>query len=239
MNWLYIIGGAGAFLTLLGLLYNIFIGRKNATIETLTEKNKWLAEQLKLAKANSGDILVERLHERGEHLKAELTQLSKDYEANKALIADKERELEENREMWVEVGKELGRMAGDYQELKAKVDLCPYCEAKLVELKDVTEEDWTGSHRKYECGFTQLDSDTVFLCPHDPAYPKFDQLKLVTEYDEKRKRWTCRIAPISRDVWRLPDNVTYGTTEREAKYVMQLQHEGRLEEESESEEVPF
>ena len=83
------------------------------------------------------------------------------------------------------------------QELRAKVDLCPYCEAKLVELKDVTEDDWTGGHRKYECGFTQLDSDTVFLCPHDPAYPKFDQLKLVTEHDGKRKRWTCRIAPIS------------------------------------------
>ena len=60
MNWLYIIGGAGAFLTLLGLLYNIFIGKKNATIETLSEKNKWLAEQLELAKANSGDILVEQ-----------------------------------------------------------------------------------------------------------------------------------------------------------------------------------
>ena len=230
MNWAIYLTTIGLIVTAAGFLHQLLVNKKTATIETLTEKNKWLSEQLELAKANSGDILIERLHKRGEHLKVELTELSKDYETHKVLIAEKEKELEETREMWAEVGKELGRMASDYQELKSKVDLCPYCEAKLVELKDVEEDDWTSSHRKYECGFTRLDSDTVFLCPLDPAYPKFDQLKLITENDEKRKRWSCRLAPISRNVWRLPDSVTYGTTEREAKYVMQLQHEGRLEE---------
>jgi hypothetical protein len=59
MNWTYIVGGAAVTLTLLGLLHQLLVNRKNATIETLAEKNKWLQEQLDQAKNASSDALVE------------------------------------------------------------------------------------------------------------------------------------------------------------------------------------
>ncbi len=149
MNWSYfIIAGATGAVALLTFLYTVLIGRKNTTIEalketneTLKEKNTWLQEQINLAKAKSGDILIESLGRRIALLESELTRLSKDYETNKELIAVKEKELAETSDLWAEVGNELGKLSGAYGDLKRKY-LCPICEASLVELKDIHEDDY-------------------------------------------------------------------------------------------------
>lgn len=88
-------------------------------------------------------------------------------------------------------------------------------------------------------GLKHLDGDTVYLCPHDPAYLKFEQLKLTTEYDESRNKWICGIADMDRKIWRLPKTITHGKTKREAEHLMHLAHEGRVEEGDTTSETAF
>jgi hypothetical protein len=225
MNWAYILSAIGLEIALLTLVYNL-------TASRFKTHNKWLREQLDLAKENSSDNLVKVFSERAKMLEEEVKRLALDRESNQAEIKEKEGEIEHNKKIAAQIKAVAEEVKSRYDELKKKVDVCPYCEAALVELKDIHDEDWTGSHRKYDCGFTMLDGDTILLCPHDPMYPKFEQLKLKTEYDEERKRWTCRYSDTTMKTWRLPMTVTHGKTEREATYLMQICHEGRLDNEA-------
>jgi hypothetical protein len=76
-----------------------------------------------------------------------------DRDAYQAEIKKKQAEIEHNKR----VGQQLHEVKQEFQrrytELKKKVDVCPYCEASLVELKDYVEEDYIGSLRRYDCGF--------------------------------------------------------------------------------------
>lgn len=228
MNWTYLIGGAAVTLTLLGLLHQLLVNRKNATIETLTEKNKWLEKQLESAEKNSADILTERLDKRIARYQSELESLSKDYEANESLIKAKEEEVRQMKELMAEVVKEIANKAGEFRDFKSNY-VCPYCESGLTTLKDIEEEDWTGSLREYDCGYSEIDGATHLMCPCDPEYPKFSQLQLQTHYSEYRKEWTCSYAEITLKTWGLPQTVVTGKSEKEAKYRMELMHEGKKE----------
>lgn len=231
MNWSYIIiAGATGIIGLLTFLYTVLIGRKNTTIEalketneTLKEKNTWLQEQIDLAKATSGDILTESLGKRISLLESELTRLSKDYETNKELIAVKEKELAETTELFAEVGKELGKLSGTYQELKTKY-LCPTCEASLVELKDIHEIDWIGSQRKYACGFTELDGETVYYCPADPAYPRFEEFELTLQKRIVGGGYTIYMSPKTDNARMVEPKTSFGMTKEEAVENLKEEH---------------
>lgn len=93
-------------------------------------------------------------------------------------IKDKEGELAKTKEFLTELEKAIKEYQERYEDLRSKTDLCPYCEAMLVELKDVREGDWVGSYRKYACGYTDLDGDRVYFCPSDPEYPPLEEFQI-------------------------------------------------------------
>src|SRR6476659_6744752 len=128
MNWTYIIAGVAATLTLLGLLHQLIVKRKEATIETLTEKNKWLEHQLELANQNTPDILADRLSKRISILEGELANLAKDHDKNETAITLLESELMKTKSL--------------YLNLKESLDICPYCDGELIAKHglDYTEE---------------------------------------------------------------------------------------------------
>lgn len=225
MFWTYLIGGAAVEIALLTLVYNLAGRRSDA-------HNKWLKDQLEAAKANAPDVLIKTLSERTVAMEEELQRLLKDRDYNKAEVKALQAKIDHTRRIQKELQLVVEEYQRRYENLRHKVDVCPYCEAGLVELRDIHDEDWTGSHRKYDCGFTMLDGDTILMCPHDPTYPKFEQLEFKTEYDEERKRWTCRYSDGTMKTWRLPMTVTHGKTEREATYLLQICHEGRLDNEA-------
>lgn len=222
-NWSYIIiGGVTAVILFFTFLYTVLIGRKNTVIETLKEsnetlkeKNKWLQEQLDLAKATTGDVLVDRLAKRSAHLESELEKLSTDFEANKELITVKEKELAETSDLWAQVGKELGRLNGQYGDLKRKY-LCPTCEASLVELKDIHEGNWTGSQRSYECGFSELDGEMVTYCPADQNYPKFEEYELTVQKHIIGEGYTVYMHPKVHRPGMLHEKSSMGRTREDA-----------------------
>src|SRR5205807_284404 len=124
--------------------------RSDGTIKALETHNKWLKDQLDEANNNAPDILVERQKKRIEQYKAELEQLSNDYEANKALIEQKVAELERAEEL-------LGELEY-YKDQFA----CPSCGAELITLAGEEEE-----LRAYSCGNSSGPNGT-YPCPHDP-----------------------------------------------------------------------
>src|SRR5689334_20077094 len=124
MNWAIYLTTIGAVLAGAGFLHQLLIKRKEATIETLTEKNKWLQEQLSEAKQHSPDVLVERLSKRVSIQETEIERLSKDYQGNETLIKAKEEELEKTKELQAELEREIERHLKEYSELEDKVDVC-------------------------------------------------------------------------------------------------------------------
>lgn len=225
MNWTYlIIAGSGVTVALLALIFqlrirhkDVIVRGKDATIETLTEKNKWLEKQLDLAKENSPDILVKTLSERKTLLEEEVERLALDRETNQAEIKKKQEEIEHNRKIANQIMEVMQEFRKRYNELKEKVDVCPYCDAGLVELKDVHEEDWVGSHRKYACGYTILDGERIYFCPSDPEYPNFDE-EFEVEYQGRimNDGWTCYFFPKTEKARMVEQIKAFGKTQESA-----------------------
>ena|SRR6185436_2701945 len=195
MNWTYIVGGAAVTLTLLGLLHQLLVNRKNATIETLAEKNKWLQEQLDQAKNASSDALVEQLAKRISIQEAELQRLSKDYEANEGLIKTKEEELRKTKELLQGLEDEVEQQKQRYEELYFSLDLCPVCESNIIELTPVEDHKYAGTYRAYACGYADMQGEVYGLCPHDTNYPEFDEFELTIELDKHTSIWIGRALP--------------------------------------------
>jgi hypothetical protein len=217
MNWTYIIGGVAAGVGLLTLVYNLTARRSDATIKALETHNKWLREQLDLAKETSPDILVKTLSERGKILEEEVKRLSLDRETNQAEIKKKEAEIEHNKNIAKQINAVMQEFKNRYNELKEKVDVCPYCDAGLVELKDVNDEDWTGSLRSYACGYAILDGDMIFYCPSDPEYPLLDEFDI--QYQERimRDGWTATTFPKTAKAKMVKSISVFGRTKGEAQ----------------------
>jgi rubrerythrin len=210
MNWTYILGGIAAEIGLLTLVYNL-------TASRFKTHNKWLREQLDLAKENSSDNLVKIFSDRAKMLEEEATRLRLDRENNQAEIKKKEAERDHNRKVALQIKEVMEEVKRRYDELKKKVDVCPYCEAGLVELKDIHDEDWTGSHRKYECGYTILDGDRIFFCPSDPEYPNFDD-EFEIEYQGRiiGGGWTAYSFPKTAKARMVEQIAAFGKTQESA-----------------------
>jgi uncharacterized protein with PIN domain len=193
------------------------VQQKDATIEGLRERNTWLKEQVDQAKDNAPDILVKTLSENRTILETELKRLSKDRETNRAEIKNKEAELIKTKDFLTQLQKAIDEFREKYDELRDKVDLCPYCEAGLVELKDVHEEDWVGSHRKYACGYTILDGERIYFCPSDPEYPNFED-EFEVEYQGRimGDGWTCYFFPKTAKARMVEQIKAFGKTQESA-----------------------
>lgn len=198
MNWAIYLTTVGLVLTTAGVLHQLLIKKKDATIETLTEKNKWLQEQLDQANNNAPDILVERQKKRIEQYKEELEQLSKDYEANKVLIEEKVTELERAEEL-------LGELEY-YKDQFA----CPICGAELTTLAGDDEE-----VRAYACGNTSSPNG-VYPCPYDPEFPKLEDYTLEILQIAAGK-FFCKPIPKNKNAHKLTLQAQAGETEEETR----------------------
>jgi hypothetical protein len=214
MNWPIYLTTIGAILAGAGFLHQLLLKRKEATIETLTEKNKWLQEQLNEAKQHSPDALVERLSKRVSIQEAEIERLSKDYQ-NEVLIKAKEEELEKTRELQAELEREIERHLKEYSELEDKVDVCPSCQSELTELTYIDAEEDSGQLRSYACGYSEIDGYPRYLCPSDPDYPDITDFEFIIKHSAIG--WTCVTRGKTKEARRLPNVIIGGKTEEEAR----------------------
>jgi hypothetical protein len=215
MNWAYYLTTIGVIIAAAGFLHQLLVKRKEATIETLTEKNKWLEDRLEQSQSNSPDALVEKLARRISIQEAELERLSKDHIANESLIRAKEEELEKTKELQSELENEIGRHLKEYSELESKLDLCPYCGSQIEELTYIEDESNSGTLRAYLCGYSEIDGYLRYFCPTDPDYPQLDEFDFRTK--ESGSGWTCYTKGKTLKAIKVPTYIFTGTTEEEAR----------------------
>ena len=146
-----------------------------------------------------------------------MRRLALDRETNETEIQEKEAEIEHNKKIAGQINEVMQEFRKRYNELKKKVDVCPYCDAGLIELKDVHDGDWTGSHRKYDCGYTILDGERVYFCPSDPEYPNFDD-EFEVEYQGRimNDGWTCYFFPKTAKARMVEQITAFGKTQESA-----------------------
>jgi hypothetical protein len=217
MNWPIYLTTIGLLIAGAGFLHQLLIKRKEATIETLTEKNKWLQDQLDQAKNTSPDALVEKLAKRISIQEAELERLSKDYEANESLIKIKEEELQKTKELQIDLENEIDRHLKEYSELEDKLDVCPFCQSELVELTYVDAERDSGELKRYECGYSEIDSYLKTYCPSDPDFPSIEEFKLWIQKHVLFDEWFCTLEPITKEAHKVRTKRVSGRSEDEAK----------------------
>jgi rubrerythrin len=209
MNWTYIISGCVVELGLLTLVYNLAARRSDA-------HNKWLKDQLEAAKSNAPDVLIKTLSERRIAMEGELQRLLQERDYNKVEVKVLQAKIDKTRRIQKELNSVLEEYRTRYEDLKRKIDICPYCGAGLVELKDVYEGDWSGAHRKYQCGYTILDGEMVFYCPSDPNYPKFEEFELTLQPRIVGGGYTIYMTPKIRKHGMIEEKSSFGRTEDEA-----------------------
>lgn len=221
MNWAIYLTTIGAILAGAGFLHQLLIKRKEATIETLTEKNKWLEKQLEAAEKNSSDVLTERLGKRIQVFQTELERLSKDHDANESLIKSKEEEIRQMKELMADVAIEIGRQAGEFRDFRSNY-VCPTCGTKLITLKTVEEIDYSGRLREYACGYSEVDGATITMCPCDFNYPTYEQMEVQTKYNSTRNEWSAFFSSSAVNTYKLRQIVISGKTKEEAESNMRL-----------------
>lgn|SRR5690554_4091770 len=82
-----------AFIVTVFGLYHLLVSQKESVIELLKERNEYLELQLKDAKNQSPDVLLESLSKRVEASKEEISRLSSESEEHKEHILGYENEL--------------------------------------------------------------------------------------------------------------------------------------------------
>lgn len=104
------IGSILGYIGAIFLLYRLLVAQKDATIETLKEKNDLLQGQLDIAESNSPAVLAERLDKRVQMMEGELTRLSADQDESKEEILGKERTLNALRRQMADMIREHERL---------------------------------------------------------------------------------------------------------------------------------
>lgn len=161
------LGSIIVFVGSLFVLYRVLVSQKDATIESLREKNSLLEHKLAEAAQSKPDALARSLSERVNHLNQEIERLSKDKDANRDLIAEKEQELESVKEETEELS----------QQIKAAHELmgeffCPHCKAPMAEREihselveyEGRELDVDHEYIAYECGLSMIDGKISRPC---------------------------------------------------------------------------
>ena len=170
-----------AFIVALFFLYRVLVSQKDATIESLKEKNNLLSHKLADAAANTPDALANSLNNRVNVLEEEIERLSKDKTHNQDEIQLKEKELISVKEK----AKELSRQITIAHELIAEFS-CPHCGSPIAERVYQTEcvehngreVDIDHEYFSYECGYAISDGSDVNPCRADKPYM---QSKILSE----------------------------------------------------------
>ncbi len=149
MDWKTLIAAYAFILTLLFILHQLIIKRRDATIEGQDREIARLKTLLDEAKNASPDVLAERKTKKIDRLEAELKELLKESELNQAAIKDKEDELEAEGTSVVVLLEEMAAANNLLEEYKSFKDefSCPHCDAPLISLDD----EYQAYYKLYEC----------------------------------------------------------------------------------------
>ncbi len=189
------IGSILAFISTLFVLYRLLVHQKDATIQLLTEKNRWLQDQVNALKETRPDVLLDNLEKRLNLTSEELIRLNEDKETNIVRIGVKE--------------KEIADLLLQIEDLKSRIDECPHCGAELTVLGGDDEE-----VKVYACGHST--GYTEYPCPYDPNFPMLDDYELRTKYLSDRKVWICFPEPKTEMAEKLKLDMMKGRTEQES-----------------------
>ena len=110
------IAGIVAFLVALFGVYRVLVSQKDATIETLREKNQFLSDQVQQMKDKSPDALFESVLRRYEAAEAEIKRRDVDDAERNRLLAQARRETQG------ELDDTLQRVEARLHELRASLD---------------------------------------------------------------------------------------------------------------------
>jgi len=213
MDWRIVIPVSGLILGVLGLLHQLIVKRKDATIEGLQTENARLQRLLDEANKASPDVLAERYKKKIDRLESELIELQNETATNVTTIEEKrlaieakEKELETVRIQIEELTEQMGTanelLTEELEFIKSQIDSCPQCGAELREKTTVPitlgEYEDFGTYTEYDCGYAELDGVLRHPCSKDPNYPTIDDYNLVTEYQENDALWMCYARPKTR-----------------------------------------
>lgn len=155
------------FIILVFVLYRLLVSQKDATIESLREKNDFLSTRLEEAQNQNPDVLVQTISTRVKVLTEELERLSSDKAKNESLIKAKEFELTKKTNELRKYSSKLERA----QEIMSEF-FCRYCNAPML-IRDYASEcvehegrelDIDHEHIVFECGLTITDGEEVKKC---------------------------------------------------------------------------
>lgn len=189
------VGSVLIFVLTVFTLYRLLVHQKDATIQLLKERNLWLQEQISTLKESQPDALLNNLETRLKLTNEELVRLNEDKEQNVVSIKAKEKEVE--------------NLLFEIEDLKARIDECPHCGARLITLGGDEEE-----IRVYECGYSV--GFREHPCPYDPDFPTLDDYELRTKHYPDRKMWLCFPEPKTEMAEKLKLEIMKGRTEGES-----------------------
>ncbi len=155
------------FIVSLFTAYRVLVNQKDATIQLLREKCKFLEEKLDHASAEAPDVLARSLSERVDTLNSEIHRLLEDKQANQDLIKQREGELDKI----LGVADEFSRQLSNARELMSEF-FCPDCRAPMAERAYHSESveyqgrelDVDHEYVSFECGLTMLDGKVSQKC---------------------------------------------------------------------------
>lgn len=232
MDWRIVIPVGGLILAVFGLLHQLIVKRKDATIEGLQTENARLRRLLDEANNASPDVLAERYKKKIDRLESELVELQSETATNVIAIEEKrlaieakEKELETVRIQIEELTKQMETAAEllteELEYVRSQIDSCPLCGSELREKTTVPVtsskyEDF-GTYTEYDCGYTEVDGVLRHPCSRDPNYPTIDDYNLVTEYQENDALWMCFPRPKTRMAALIHLRAISGKTAEQAK----------------------
>jgi myosin heavy subunit len=202
----------GFILAILGLLHQLIIKKKDATIEGQDKEIARLQRLLTEAKESSPDILAERYKKKLDRQEAEMTELLTERETDNALIKKKETQMTITREEIANLQKQMEeaqRLLEEYEYFKDQFS-CEHCGAELIRMADYDEM----SDIAFACG-----NSFSSPCPYDPEFPTLDEYELTMRTN--RGTWYCQANPRTKNARKLRLQSTWGDTEEQAKQRME------------------
>lgn len=226
MDWKTLIAAYAFILTLLFILHQLIVKRRDATIEAQDREIARLKTLLAEAKDTSPDVLAERHKKKIERLESDLKELQNESELDKLAIASKELEIKnlaEEFKQQMEQARET--LEEELQFVKEQLDVCPVCGAELTEKSmrvvasygDYGEAEDLGEFVSYACGYAELEGDLEHPCAKDPEFPSLDDYNLETEYEERHAQWMCYAKPKTEMAKLVRLRAQPGKTEEQAR----------------------
>jgi exonuclease VII large subunit len=220
MNWGLYLTSIGLVVAIAGFLLKHILDKKAAAIEALVLKNDFLEAQLKDAEKRSPDILLDQLTKRIRSYEEELIRLSKDRDANQSLIEAKEEEIRATKQLQKTLENEIEHHIKEYSRLEDKLNVCPYCEAELIELTYVEAERDSGTLKRYKCGYSEIDGYLRTYCPSDEEFPPMSEFKMWIRKHILYDEWACSLQPVTDRARKVITKEVWGRTEEEAQQNM-------------------